>query len=316
MGKKILRSLQSAEYEHEFDKKALIALKQTAGFDMLVRQFNKIWSDKVVKIQVTGSYLKVSERNFPEVQKVLEQCCTILDVKDVPSMYICWGDDINAFTAGVEEPIIVINSACVDRLSNEELMFIIGHELGHIKSEHVLYGQMAKYLPMIGEIIGTATLGIGKLLSQALLLALMNWYRMAEFTADRAGLLVCQSIESAATATIKCAGLPQKYANDANIEEFKNQAKEFEDFDYDGLGKVAKLFSSAYNTHPWSVMRAAEMYKWVDKDYKGIVDRDILNDDNHYILCGGCNTKMRVPKMKGTAMITCPTCKLKFEQKL
>lgn len=64
----------------------------------------------------------------------------------------------NAFAAGVEDPIIVINSGAIDLLTYEELLFIIGHEVGHIKSQHVLYSQMAQILPILGDIIGSATL--------------------------------------------------------------------------------------------------------------------------------------------------------------
>jgi Zn-dependent protease with chaperone function len=100
---------------------------------------------------------------------------------------------VNAFTAGVERPIVVVTSGAVDLLTHEELAFLIGHELGHIKSGHVLYHQMADILPLLGSIVASATLGMGGLVSTGIQLALLNWYRMSEFPADRAGLLVCKT---------------------------------------------------------------------------------------------------------------------------
>ncbi|MGB9977622.1 MAG: M48 family metalloprotease [Thermovenabulum sp.] len=69
---------------------------------------------------------------------------------------------------------------------------------------------MAQVFPILGEIVGSITLGAGKLLSTGLQIALLNWVRMSEFTADRAGLLTCQDPEVAASALMKLAGVPQK----------------------------------------------------------------------------------------------------------
>lgn len=313
MARRVLKGLDSREYEHEFDRRALEALEGTPGLEMVVRAFNKHWNDKIFKVQITGSYIKVTEKNFPEVHRALKECCEVLRIDKEPALYIQWGCEINAYTAGVEDPIIVINSGCIDRLTYEELLFVIGHELGHIKSEHVLYHQMAKVLPVLGQIVGSATLGIGNLISTGLEVALLNWVRMSEFTGDRAGLLACQNIDAAANATIKAAGLPEKFNNEANIEEFKNQAREFESFDYDALDRAAKLFSTIFNTHPWSVMRAAEMYKWVENtQYKEVYDRASVYDENYVLVCNNCGAKMRVPRGKGNVDITCPRCKDKF----
>jgi Zn-dependent protease with chaperone function len=324
MKRRIINNLSSKEYEHDFDRKALISLEKTPGLGVLVRKFNKYWSDKIWKIQVTGSYIKVNERNFPEVDSALKEACSILNVKNIPDLYLKWDYSVNAFTAGVESPLIVLNSGCIDLLSYDELLYIIGHELGHIKSQHVLYHQMANVLPILGDIIGSATLGIGNLVSTAIEAALLNWKRMSEFTADRAGLLACQDIEAATTATIKLAGLPNKYSNSANIDEFIKQAREFEDFDYDTLDRAVKFMSTMYNSHPWTVMRASQLFKWVDSgEYNRILDRKYIesntassSSNNHekvIITCSNCKAKLRVPKYSGSIIVKCPKCNSSFE---
>jgi len=139
MSRIIIEGLNSFEYEHEFDRKALSALEKTPGLELLVRKFNEYWNDKILKIQITGSYLKVTENNFPEIHRALMEGCTILNIKKIPKLYIQCGYEVNAYTSGVEDPIIVLNSGCIDLLSYDELLYVIGHELGHIKREHVLY---------------------------------------------------------------------------------------------------------------------------------------------------------------------------------
>ncbi|MCR4441522.1 MAG: M48 family metallopeptidase [Peptococcaceae bacterium] len=183
-----------------------------------------------------------------------------------------WDYQINAMTMGVEKPLVVLFSGCVDLMNRNELLFIIGHELGHIKSRHVLYHQMAKVIPILGEIIGKATLGVGELFSAGLQLALLHWARMSEFTADRAGLLTCQSIDDAVSAFIKMAGVPLKYYNSLVVEEFIQQSREFEGYDYDTLDRIAKFLVIASQNHPWTVMRSAELLKWMDtSEYLDII---------------------------------------------
>lgn len=296
MERKIIDGLDSREYEHPFDKKALETLEQTPGLEVLVRKFSKYWSDKLLKIQYTGSNIRVTDKSFPEIHKALVETCEILNISKMPELYIRWSYDINAFTAGVEDPIIVLNSGAIDLLSYEELLFIIGHEAGHIKSEHVLYSQMAQILPLLGDVIGSATLGIGSLVSTGLQMAILNWNRMSEFTADRAGLLTCQDVEMATSAMVKLAGVPNKYFDSFNVEDFIQQAKEFDDYDYDNFDKMAKLFSTMLMDHPWTVMRAAEFVKWIDS---GQYD-DILNRkrDNQLVknktvkFCTNCGNKV------------------------
>jgi Zn-dependent protease with chaperone function len=294
----IIEGLNSSEYEHPFDRKALNALEQTPGLETMVRKFNQYWNDKLLKIQYTGSNIKVTERNFPELHKALCEACSILSIAKVPNLYIRWSYDINAFTAGVEDPIIVLNSGTVDLLNYDELLFIIGHELGHIKSQHVLYYQMAQVLPLLGNIIGSATLGIGNLISTGLQIAILNWSRMSEFTADRAGLLVCQNANSASSAMVKLAGVPLKYMDSVNTEEFIKQAKEFDGYDYDSLDKIAKVVSTMWQNHPWTVMRAAEFFKWVESgEYDSVLSRTSKVEKNISLrkknICPTCGSKVK-----------------------
>lgn len=189
--------------------------------------------------------------------------CRVLDLSPVPELYIDMGF-LNAWTTGVEQPIIVITSGCTSLLTYDELVFIIGHEAGHIKSEHVLYHQMAEVLPYLGGIIASATLGLGGLVAAPLQVALLNWHRMSEYTADRAGLLACQNPDAATSAMMKIAGAPPKYYRQMKVEHFEQQAREFEELDASKLDHAAKILSVMFASHPWTVMRGHELFKWIE----------------------------------------------------
>ena len=108
--KKILHGLINDEYEHPFDKKALNALESTPGLGAVGKFVTKNTVEKFVTIQYTGSCLKVTAKNYPRLYDYLDYASTILDVDHKPELYIQWGYDINAFTTGAENPIMVLNS--------------------------------------------------------------------------------------------------------------------------------------------------------------------------------------------------------------
>lgn len=256
------------------DKKALDALTGTPGLEPAVKKFYKYGLEKIYKIQYTGSNIRVNNNNFKNVYNILIDVCKILDVSNIPDMYIEWNYSVNGFTTGVENPIIVLTSGSLDLLSDDELYYLIGHEVGHIKSGHVLYHTMASVVPIIGKYVGNLTLGLGEILSTGLQLALMTWYRKSEYTADRAGLLACQDMNVVVSAVMKMAGIPARYYGYVNQADFIQQAKDFDDFDFDKLDKVAKIISVMDNTHPWTVLRTAELTKWVDSgQYNTILNR-------------------------------------------
>lgn len=265
-----LVGLMPREYEHPSDRKALDALEGTPGIGRMVKAFYKYGVERLLKVQLTGSHLKLNPDNFPEIFSTLEEVCELLHLPELPQLYMMPAYGANAVTAGIEEPIVVLNSDCVDMLERDELMFVIGHEIGHIKSQHVLYQEIGAVGP---EVLHAAIPGFGALLATGLQVALLNWQRMAEFTADRAGLLACQDADTAIRAMAKLAGLPKKHFDSFNVEDFIAQAKEFEDYDADRLDKAAKVVSIMGSDHPWTVMRAAEFLKWIDSgEYDSLLD--------------------------------------------
>jgi Zn-dependent protease with chaperone function len=187
-----LAGLYPQVYEHPDDAAALDALKHTAGLDLLVRKISAWGMERFLRIQLTGSYLRVTPDNFPDLWRILITARDRLALPITPGLYIQNQEESNAFTAGAEKPVIVVNSGAIDHLEEDELLFVIAHEIGHIKSGHVLYYQIASYIPMIGSFLGDLTLGLGGVLSTGLQVALLHWQRTSELTADRAGLLGCQ----------------------------------------------------------------------------------------------------------------------------
>lgn len=285
--KKTLINLQSTQYEHRFDREALESVRKLPGFDSVVN-FVLDWT--MIKwhvVQLCGSNFHVTKESCPELYKMVHESAETLDIDRLPDIYTQWSYGINAYTTGYKDnTILVLQSGSVDLMPDPELTFVIGHEMGHIKSGHVLYHMMVQFF---AQIISSTVLA-GKFIIP-IQLGLNYWYRMSEFTADRAGLLACQDLEAALRAIMKMAGLPKRYFNISDPKVFAKQAKEFMTKYGDTTDKIIRNISILDDTHPWTVMRAYELIKWVEN---GEYDKII----------------------RGNAGKTCPMCKKAVDPKL
>lgn len=276
--KKRLKGLTADEYEHPLDKAALNALKSSSSVKSIMKFYTEYAIERAQRIQLTGSSFKVTANNIPYAYDALTEACRALDIRKMPEFYIS-DMGLNAYTTGSTNTILVLGSACLSLLTHDELMFILGHELGHIKSNHIMYHQFARILPMIGKTIGDLTpFGIGDIISSGLSVSIMEWYRKSEFTADRAGLLACQNPDAAFTVMTKLSGYPMKYYDTIDKKYILEQAHQFEGLDGDGYNKIVKILSVMNATHPWTVMRAKEMDKWInDGNYDKLLSQKAIN---------------------------------------
>jgi len=289
MDRTVLSNLNTNEYEHPFDKKALTSLEATPGLPALLKAIRKYSFDKVQNVTHAGSYLRIGENQYPKLYTIFRECCEILDFKAMPKLYMKELSEINAYATCFSDPLVTVTSGAIEKLTEAELYYLIGHELGHVKSQHLLYHDLAGIVGQLGVVIGDMTLGLGNLFSFALQIALMYWQRMSELTSDRAGLLACQDITAAVTAISLMAGGVRYGSMQPNIEEFMLQARQFVGFDYDALDKIAKYYSAMDSTHPWTVMRAHELDQWVTSgQYEAVLRRKTQTMSLPFTKCPRC----------------------------
>ena len=289
--RKILANLYPVEYEHPFDRESLNRLENTRGIDLLTQKVLDHGLEKYLLIKHTGDNIRIDSNNIPEVHALLLEACRILDMHEIPELYIQLEDKITSFTSGEKRRIIVLSSGAIDLLNEDELLFLLGRELGHIKSNHVLFRMMAESLQVVSQIISDVTLGIGNLVSMPLKIALMHWFRMSEFTADRAGLLTCQDPEVAAQALIKIAGLPIKYHGRITSDQLRKQAHDFDDIQETTFDKLIRFAASYENSQPFTIIRASQLFKWLDAgSYQMIMERQSPKIKIKGGICPNCQT--------------------------
>ena len=221
--------LTSRVYEHPDDRKALEVLQGIPFIEDLLKQVYKNWHNLNYEVLLTANSVKVTENHFSNLYEIFKECAEILDIKKLPAFYITQNPMVNSYTTGAEDTFLVINSALIDLMDDEELYFVIGYEMGHIKSNHILYQDLANWIKNALATVGTITFGIGEVVGMGLITAITNWLKKSQFTADRAGLLTCQDINTATRAIIKKALGSKKLYSEINIEEYLRQGEELEE---------------------------------------------------------------------------------------
>lgn len=151
---------------------------------------DKYCKEKIQKIKLTGQL--VCKNNYPRFYDILQSCYKSLKVEDIPEVYITNQlKGINALSVGTDNaPIILISRKAVISLSDGELKFMIGHELGHILQKNLMCHTIKGLL----DNINSKSEIIGPIVSDMIDIPLNQWYRCAEYTADRAGLICAENI--------------------------------------------------------------------------------------------------------------------------
>lgn len=269
---RLLPGLDVEDFRHPSDARATEALKRIPGLDKVLAKVLEYGLERLYYVDNVASNLRVTPKMFGRLHRSLTWASKILDVPE-PELYVTVDPVPNAFTYGHTRPFITVTSGLVDLLDDEQLFFVIGHEMGHIKAGHVLYGTMARNIAAVVQLLGQATLGLGALLGQGLVIALYEWYRCAELTADRAALLCVQDIEPARDAFMRLAGGTTRLAAEMDRGEFLRQVEAYEEVDRSTLDKAYKVLLTLYRTHPFAMQRAKTLDAWHRDGYEELMAR-------------------------------------------
>jgi len=269
-----LYNIAVSDFQHPKEAMSMKTLKNTRGLESVVKKFYDLGVENIIKLQYTGSSLKLSPKSFPDLFRLTTTACDILGLDHVPELYIHRSEELIATTLGVETPMIAISTECLDKLTNQELLFIIGREIAKIRCQHVLYQEIGFIFPELMDALSPITLGLSGVLSSGLKYALFHWAQMAEYTADRGGLLVCQDIYVTKQLFAKLAGLPEKYWPEFDVEELENQARDFEGFKENTFDKFVRFL---YGNNKWAIARAQQVFNWVES---GEYNKVLVNNSN------------------------------------
>ncbi|MGO9902217.1 MAG: M48 family metallopeptidase [Solirubrobacteraceae bacterium] len=258
-------NISSKAYEHPADRAATAALKAIPMLDTVVRKLIEWRYERALRQSYLATSVKVSERQLPELWTAHTAACRTLDMPEIYDLYVTSPVPGLALAIGSEKPMIVIDSMLLMRLGPGEQRVVVAHELGHILSDHVVYMTALNILLGVGSGL-PFFLGIP---FRAVRAVLLEWYRAAELSCDRAATLAVRDPRIVCRTLMVTAGAMP--ASDLNLDAFMTQAMEYENWD-DPSDRVRRFFNEIGRTHSYAVTRVSEVMRWVQSgEYDRIV---------------------------------------------
>jgi Zn-dependent protease with chaperone function len=267
-----LKEISPRAYQHPADRAATAALQRVPYLDEVVRQLIALGYERALRAVSLGGAVRLGERQLPGVWVLHREVFHVLDLDDaVPDLYLTQFPLANAYTIGSKKPIVLLNSELLHLLDDSGRRAVLAHEAAHVHSDHVLYQTALLILVRLGTSRLPTLAGLPLL---AIRLALLEWFRAAELSCDRAAALVTRDTTAVCRSLmVLTAGAA---AEDLSLDAFMAQAAEYEEGGQ-GLDRITKLVNDMNLTHPMPVRRARELIDWVRSgEYDRIVDGDYI----------------------------------------
>jgi Zn-dependent protease with chaperone function len=163
--------------------------------------------------------IRVSDSSFKIIDRLVKVAAFRLQIP-LPDVYVTEDPQYNAYTMGFYNyGFIVINSSMVKDFKPSEILFVIGHEMGHMKRYHTTWLNLLQ----------PARAGGTSFIFAPIMKIIFNvWSVKAEYTADQAGLIACRDLTSAVSCLLKLAG-GTTVMNEVDISDFLESKENKED---------------------------------------------------------------------------------------
>jgi len=248
--------LNPQDFIHPEDETARRNMEAIPGFSSAVKAFLKIGMEQYFHGINMATKIRLSNKQLPNLYSKLPPICEKMGIA-IPEFYLEMNPAPNAYTFGDTHIFLTITSGLVEYLDDDELNAVLAHECGHIACRHVLYHTMANMLKS-----GTDMFGLLGVFTTPIQLALYYWSRKSELSADRAAALVTESAQSVVETMIRLSGGPKSITGNVNIEEYANQAEEYDQLQENKWDKALQTYAVAFQDHPFSSVRTREIIKW------------------------------------------------------
>jgi Zn-dependent protease with chaperone function len=266
-----LPGISPRAYQHPADRAAAAALQRVPYLDQVVRRLIALGYERALRVAALGAAVRLGQEQLPGIWVLHRQVFHSLDLERVPDLYMTQFWMANAFTFGTDKPVVVLNSELVRLLDDDGRRAVLAHEAAHVHSDHVTYQTALLILVQIGTRGLPALAGLPLL---AIRLALLEWFRAAELSCDRAAALLTRDPQSVCRALMVLAA--GEAAADLRLDAFIAQGMEYDEGGR-GLERLTKLLQDLNITHPMPVRRVRMLLDWVRSgEYDRIVGGEYL----------------------------------------
>ncbi len=234
--------------------------------ETILREAKVEKTENYFKNILQGHSFKVNEKLAPRLYYSFIDVMKRLGFNESTDFFITNNPELNAFAVSRLEPdenhIININSGLIDKVDDDELKFIVGHEIGHLISNNANIAQLLDFV----------------FVNQAETPLMMQhkiavWDKLSELTADRFGFLACGKLDKVLSCFFKM-------ASGLSVERLNFDPKAFSTENEEILKYFKETGSGNLLSHPINPIRikAVELFE-TSELYKNLLSgTEIVND--------------------------------------
>src|SRR3954468_3684186 len=258
--------------QHPADRAATATLQQVPYLDAVIRKLIELGYERAYRQSYLGAAVRLGDHQLPHIWALEREVFNVLDLPEVPDLYLTQFPMANAMVIGAARPILVVNSETIRLLDDEGLRAVLAHEASHVLSEHTLYATALQILIALGRSARLPLLA--GLPLRAITAALMKWFRAAELTCDRGAAVVTR--DPLAVCRVLMTLAAGEAADQLDLDAFMAQGPEYTQGGR-GLERLSRLLLDLNLTHPMPVRRAHELLGWVrEGEYDRIIDGEYI----------------------------------------
>jgi Zn-dependent protease with chaperone function len=196
------------------------------------------WLAKVFAMaSIRGHGIRVTESQYPLIHEYARHFAERLQLKKLPEVYVIQSTLMNAFaTKVIGRRYVVLYSHLVDAALEtgdyDEVAMILGHEMAHHAAGHVRWHaflSLGFWLPFL----------------------YFFWSRRAEYTCDRAGMLLVNKLQPSLQGIVKLA-VGRKLASSINLPALRQQKDQVS-------AEIGPKIVEILSTHPLTIKRVVAM---------------------------------------------------------
>lgn len=186
--------------------------------------------DDYWRSRMEGHCMKVDEKLLGNFYRLCMDVKERLGFNDPVDFYVTGDSTINAFSIAAEDEkhphIVNVNSELFNLMSEDELRFVIGHELGHLMNHDTALRRLINFVypPQATQIPVTLQYKIHL------------HDNLAELVADRYGYIACGNLEACVTAFFKMASGLDLEKMEVSIEDLLSDNSKHLDYFLKGGG--------------------------------------------------------------------------------
>ena len=274
--------IMADDFTYPPDRDGIESLEDLEPLPQLVKHLFMEKKLNLLRSQLAKESIKVQP--LSRLDLIIRRCGIILGLNVLPESFIISSDMPQAFTFGTdEEPMLAMSSSMLEIMDEKELEAVIAHELGHVKSGHLVYHTLAELLVQ-GASFSFSLMGLD-LLTEPIKLLLLAWHRDSEISADRASILVTNDLDV--------------------IKSMFSKLIKYAERSFEGVG-ILNSISELFKTHPTYLNRIKKLEEFYNsaefKNARRKIERRIMLLRAISPICRFCGAR------KPLLSLFCPSC--------